>query len=58
MLLIVFVLAPVLSAILPGVDADAVHIVIDPFSLVLPAIEPGVRAEALDLVLVPLAIVL
>ena len=57
MLFVVFVLTTILSAVLPGVDADAIHIIIDPFSLKLASVEPCVRAQAPNLILLPLAIV-
>ena len=57
MLFVVFVLTTILSAVLPGVDADAIHIIIDPFSLELASVEPCVRAQAPNLILLPLAIV-
>ena len=57
MFLIIFVFTAVLSAILPCVDTDAIHIIIDPLTLKLPPIQPGVRAEASDLILLPFAVV-
>ena len=37
-LLVIFILTPILPSILPSVHADAVHVIIDPFTLVLTAI--------------------
>ena len=58
MLLVVLVLAAVLSAVLPGVDANSVHVVIDPLSLILSSVQPCVGSETLDLILLPVSIIL
>ena len=41
-LLVIFVFASVLSAVLPGVHPDAIHVIIDPLTFVLTAIKPCV----------------
>ena len=57
MFFVVLILTTVLSAILPCVDAHAVHVIIDPLAFVLAAVKPCVGTQSLDLVLLPLAVV-